>query len=61
MKPAQAIQPRRLALTLAGFAALGYALVPPIKPELIATAGGLLGFDPVYRASQDADPAPAEH
>lgn len=43
---------RPAVLFVVGVAALVFALVPPIKPQYLTVAGGLLGLDPVIRAAK---------
>jgi len=50
---------QKLALRLLGLGALVYALVPPLKPPYLAAAGGLLGLEPVARATSGDDSADA--
>jgi len=51
MTAKQIAQLRHITLTGLGFGSLVYALIPPIKPEYVAVAGGLLGLSPVIQAA----------
>lgn len=43
---------RSIVLLSAGIGTLIYALVPPVQPELVTSAGMLIGLDPVLRATK---------